>query len=71
MSKSEKGIDELEQKIKTLNAVMADPDFYSSHKDPNSVMNDYNKAKKDLEIEMENWENYTVELEELREQQPE
>ena len=69
VSKSEKRIDELEQQIETWNNEMAKPDFYSSHKDPNSVMNDYNKAKKDLEKEMENWENYTLELEELREKQ--
>ena len=69
VSKSEKRIDELEQQIETWNGVMAAPDFYSSHPNPNGLMNDYTQAKKDLETEMENWENYTIELEELREQQ--
>ena len=69
VSKSEKRIDELEQQIEKWNYIMAEPDFYSSHPNPNGLMNDYTQAKKDLETEMENWENYTIELEELREQQ--
>ncbi len=68
VSKSETQIDTLETKIADFGTLMGDPNFYTSHENPNKVIQEYADAKKQLEAEMENWEGLTLALEELKEE---
>ena len=67
VSKCEKNISGLEEKIAELEGIMNATDFYFSYENPQSVIEQHTKAKKDLETEMENWELFGIELEELKE----
>lgn len=69
ISKSEKNISDLEKKAANLEREMNATDFYTANPNPNQVLANYEKVKKDLEKEMENWEQFTVELEEIQEKQ--
>ncbi len=60
----ERKIDELEKKIKELEAKMGEAGFYESA-DSQSVMDNYNQTKKDLDEVMEKWEEATIALEEF------
>ncbi|MEZ4883266.1 MAG: ATP-binding cassette domain-containing protein [Chitinophagales bacterium] len=71
VSKSEKRILELEKEIASSELVMADPDFYNSHKDPNGFLQKYNQAKTNLKTEMSRWEELAFELEVMREERSE
>lgn len=68
VSKAEKRISQLENKITEAEKVMSDPDFYTSHKDPNGFMSEYNQNKLYLKAEMERWEELAFEFEVLKEE---
>ncbi len=62
IKKSEEQIERLESEIKNLDTKLAVPETYEQlSKDPN-FFNSYNKLKKDLEIEMEKWEELSSKL---------
>jgi len=60
VSKSEEKIARLEAKIEEMDQLLANPDNISDQ----ALFGDYGKFKKELEIEMENWEKHHAELEE-------
>lgn len=62
LSNSEKKIEKLEEELAQLETKMADPDFYESPKAEQETIR-YSELKKELESEMENWEEATLELE--------
>jgi ATP-binding cassette subfamily F protein 3 len=56
IKKSEEEIERLESEIKKLDTKLSVPETYDAlSKDPN-FFNSYNKLKKDLETEMQKWE---------------
>jgi ATP-binding cassette subfamily F protein 3 len=62
IKKAEEQIERLEAEIKTLDDKLAIPDSYEElTKDPN-FFNSYNKLKKELEKEMEKWEELSAKL---------
>jgi len=65
IKKSEKLIEEKEAKIAEFETLMADPNFYMNNPKANEILQKYENTKKELDAEMENWENLTVELEKL------
>lgn len=62
VDKSEKEIETLEAKIKNFEVVMADVSFYNSSNSEETI-EQYQTAKKRLEIVMENWETAQIDLE--------
>lgn len=67
VSKAEKRIEALEEKIAAAETTMAEADFYNTHPDPNGFMKQYNQYKHDLSQAEEDWETFSLELEELKE----
>lgn len=65
INKTEKGISELEGKIKDLEIQLADPVFYNDKTKSAEAIEQYNKHKKDLEEQMELWEKLEDELSSL------
>jgi ATP-binding cassette subfamily F protein 3 len=62
IKKSEEEIERLESEIKKLDDQLSIPETYDTlSKDPN-FFNSYNKLKKDLELEMQKWENLSAKL---------
>ena len=62
IKKSEEEIERLESEIKKLDHQLSIPETYDTlSKDPN-FFNSYNKLKKDLELEMQKWENLSAKL---------
>jgi len=62
IKKSEEDIERLESEIKKLDDQLSVPETYDSlSKDPN-FFNSYNKLKKDLELEMQKWEELSAKL---------
>ncbi len=61
IGKSEQKIEDLELQIEETNAFLSNPKNITD----NSVYTSYNKLKKELEIEMQNWEKLNEDLEEL------
>ncbi len=62
IKKSEEDIERLESEIKKLDHQLSIPETYDTlSKDPN-FFNSYNKLKKDLEIEMQKWEDLSAKL---------
>ena len=62
IKKSEEEIERLESEIKKLDHQLSIPETYDTlSKDPN-FFNSYNKLKKDLEIEMQKWEDLSAKL---------
>ncbi|MES2133018.1 MAG: ABC-F family ATP-binding cassette domain-containing protein [Bacteroidota bacterium] len=62
IKKAEENIERLEAEIKLLDTKLADPVAYEAlSKDPN-FFTSYNKLKKDLETEMEKWEDLSSKL---------
>jgi len=68
VSKCERNIQELEKSIELFEKMMGANDFYTTHANPQAVMDKYTTAKQDLETEMESWEALTIELDELKEE---
>lgn len=64
--KSEENITKLEAKVAELDAKLANPETYKTLANDASFFDGYNKTKKELEEEMEKWENLTVELEKVQ-----
>lgn len=62
VSKAEKRVEQLEEKIAALEAAMADPSFYDQP-DHQEKMKTYGQCKQDLEQAMEAWESAQGELE--------
>jgi len=62
INKTEKAIAELEQQIKELETQLADPVFYNDKSKSEEAIEQYNKHKKDLEVQMELWEKLEEEL---------
>lgn len=62
LSNAEKKIEQLEEQIAHLEDRMAKPDFYNAP-DAEKEMNRYGSLKEELDIEMERWEEATLELE--------
>lgn len=65
INKSEKRISELEQQSKEKEKEVAELD-YSNEEKANGLLSSFEKIKKELELEMENWENLSTELDALR-----
>lgn len=62
IKKSEEEIERLESEIKKLDDQLSIPETYDTlSKDPN-FFNSYNKLKKDLELEMQKWEELSAKL---------
>ncbi len=62
IKKSEEEIERLESEIKKLDHQLSIPETYDTlSKDPN-FFNSYNKLKKDLELEMQKWEELSAKL---------
>jgi ATP-binding cassette subfamily F protein 3 len=62
IKKSEEDIERLESEIKKLDHQLSIPETYDTlSKDPN-FFNSYNKLKKDLELEMQKWEDLSAKL---------
>jgi ATP-binding cassette subfamily F protein 3 len=62
IKKSEEDIERLESEIKKLDHQLSIPETYDTlSKDPN-FFNSYNKLKKDLELEMQKWEELSAKL---------
>ena len=62
IKKSEEEIERLESEIKKLDHQLSIPETYDTlSKDPN-FFNSYNKLKKDLELEMQKWEDLSAKL---------
>lgn len=62
IKKAEENIERLESEIKLLDTKLADPVAYDAlSKDPN-FFNSYNKLKKELESEMQKWEDLSAKL---------
>jgi ATP-binding cassette subfamily F protein 3 len=62
IKKSEEEIERLESEIKNLDNQLSVPETYDTlSKDPN-FFNSYNKLKKDLELEMQKWEDFSAKL---------
>jgi len=62
IKKSEEDIERLESEIKKLDDQLSVPETYDTlSKDPN-FFNSYNKLKKDLELEMQKWEELSAKL---------
>jgi ATP-binding cassette subfamily F protein 3 len=62
IKKSEEDIERLESEIKKLDDQLSIPETYDTlSKDPN-FFNSYNKLKKDLELEMQKWEELSAKL---------
>ena len=59
---SEKRIAELEKQVADIEKEMARDNFYT-RTDSQKILDKYNGIKKDLEVEMEKWENATMEFE--------
>ena len=71
IKKSERSIEKLEKQIAEQEALMNDPNFYSSHPEPDKLMYAHASDKKMLEEEMNKWEELTLALEEMYEQRNE
>ncbi len=67
VSKAERTIEELENKIAAHEEMMGDPDFYKTHDNPDRVLYEHAESQKQLETTMNDWETYSIELEELKE----
>ena len=65
IAKVEENITKFESKIAEMDGKLANPETYKIHMNDTKFYEEYNKAKKDLEVEMEKWEALTVELEQL------
>lgn len=65
ISKSEENITKLEAKIAEMDGKLANPETYKIYMNDAKFYEEYNKAKKDLEVEMEKWEELSAELEKL------
>jgi ATP-binding cassette subfamily F protein 3 len=63
--KSEEHIEQLEAKIEKHNDLLANPGNYDENMDFDKLARDYEECKKELDIEMQNWENLQLKLEEL------
>ncbi len=62
----EKRIAKLESQIKNFDSQLADSDFLLKNANNSELYKEYNRLKKELEIEFEYWELYSRELESLK-----
>ncbi len=62
ISKAEKEIERLEAEIKVMDNKLANPDTYNQLVNDKTFFDAYNKAKKDLEKEMQSWEELSSKL---------
>ncbi len=68
ISKTERNIDELEKKIAAHEDLMNDPTFYTEHPNADKVLHEHAAFKEQLETAMNEWEEWSLEVEELREE---
>ncbi len=66
LSKSEKIIEELEQKIKSFDEKLMDPEQYKEATTNKQLFNDYENFKKQLEAEMKKWEELQGKMENFK-----
>lgn len=62
IKKSEEQIERLESEIKNLDDKLAVPETYEELTKDSNFFNSYNKLKKELEVEMEKWEDLSAKL---------
>lgn len=65
IAKIEENITKLEAKIADMDGKLANPETYKTYMNDAKFYEEYNTAKKDLEVEMEKWESLSSELEKL------
>lgn len=65
IQKSEENITRLEAKIADMDGKLQNPDTYKQYMNDAKFYEEYNKAKAELDAEMEKWEKLTVELDGL------
>lgn len=66
LNKSEKTIAELEQKVKSFDEKLMDPEHYKELTSNKQLFSDYENVKKQLETEMKNWEALQGKIENFR-----
>jgi ATP-binding cassette subfamily F protein 3 len=62
IKKSEEEIERLESEIKKLDDQLSIPETYDTLSKDQNFFNSYNKLKKDLELEMQKWEDLSAKL---------
>lgn len=68
ISKVERKITDLELEQETLENTMANPDFYTLHANPNSILQKYELTKSELDTEMKLWETLQQEQEGMQQE---
>jgi ATP-binding cassette subfamily F protein 3 len=70
ISKSERKIEELETEIEQSHKILSDPTSYFDNPDYDKITKDYEKLKRNLEAEMNRWEELHLKLEETERRKP-
>ncbi|MCF8296246.1 MAG: ABC-F family ATP-binding cassette domain-containing protein [Saprospiraceae bacterium] len=66
INKSEKTIEELEEKIQHIDSLLAEPHKIPEENDFNEIFQNYKELKNNIEEEMKNWEALNLKLEKLK-----